>query len=191
MKLWIALGVILVVLFWGVSSYNGLVPLDENVKAKWGQVENLYQRRSDLVPNLVETVKGVAGFEKSTFTDVAEARAKVGQIKITAESLTPEALAGFQQAQAGLSGALSRLMAVAEAYPELKSNQNFLDLQKQLEGTENRIAVGRKDFNEAVQTYNPEVRRFPKVMIAGLLGFKEKPYFKSEEGSEKAPKISF
>ena len=182
--------------FWGVRSYNKLVHLDQAVQAQWSQVENVYQRRADLVPNLVETVKGAAAFEKDTFTAVAEARSKVGQV--SGEALRnalndPGAFEKFQQAQAGLSSALSRLMAVAEAYPELKANANFRDLQAQLEGTENRIAVERKRFNEAAQAFNTKRMSFPTVIIAGFFGsrFNEKPYFKAAEGAEKAPQVKF
>jgi LemA protein len=178
------------------GSYNELVRLDQTVQAQWGQVQNVYQRRLDLIPNLVETVKGAAAFEKDTFTGVAEARAKVGQVSGDALKNVvndPQAFSRFQQAQAGLSSALSRLMVVVEKYPELKANQNFRDLQAQLEGTENRIAVERMRFNEAAQAFNTKRMSFPTVLIAGLFGsrFTEKPYFKAEEGAEKAPKVKF
>jgi LemA protein len=178
------------------GSYNELVRLDQAVQAQWGQVQNVYQRRLDLIPNLVETVKGAAAFEKDTFTGVAEARAKVGQVSGDALKNVvndPQAFSRFQQAQAGLSSALSRLMVVVEKYPELKANQNFRDLQAQLEGTENRIAVERMRFNEAAQAFNTKRMSFPTVLIAGLFGsrFTEKPYFKAEEGAEKAPKVKF
>jgi LemA protein len=178
------------------GSYNTLVTLDQAVQAQWGQVQNVYQRRLDLIPNLVETVKGAAAFEKDTFTGVAEARAKVGQVSGDALKNVvndPQAFSRFQQAQAGLSSALSRLMVVVEKYPELKANQNFRDLQAQLEGTENRIAVERMRFNEAAQAFNTKRMSFPTVLIAGFFGsrFSEKPYFKAEEGAEKAPKVKF
>jgi LemA protein len=179
-----------------IGSYNTLVHLDQAVQAQWGQVQNVYQRRADLVPNLVETVKGAAAFEKDTFTQVAEARSQVG--KVTAESLQnvandPQAFERFQQAQSGLSSALSRLMVVVEKYPDLKANANFRDLQAQLEGTENRIAVERKRFNDAAQAFNTKRMSFPTVIIAGFFGsrFNEKAYFRAAEGAEKAPQVRF
>jgi LemA protein len=179
-----------------IGSYNSLVQLDQAVQSQWGQVQNVYQRRADLVPNLVETVKGAAAFEKDTFTQVAEARAQVG--KVSSESLQnvandPQAFERFQQAQAGLSSALSRLMVVVEKYPDLKANANFRDLQAQLEGTENRIAVERKRFNDAAQAFNTKRMSFPTVIIAGFFGsrFNEKAYFKAAEGAEKAPQVRF
>jgi LemA protein len=179
-----------------IGSYNSLVQLDQAVQSQWGQVQNVYQRRADLVPNLVETVKGAAAFEKDTFTQVAEARAQVG--KVTSESLQnvtndPQAFERFQQAQAGLSSALSRLMVVVEKYPDLKATANFRDLQAQLEGTENRIAVERKRFNDAAQAFNTKRMSFPTVIIAGFFGsrFNEKAYFKAAEGAEKAPQVRF
>ena len=183
--------VVLVVL--GVSvmaSYNRLVTLEENVKTAWSQVENVYQRRADLIPNLVETVKGARDFEKETLTAVVEARAKVGQVSFNG---VPDAqqFQRFQEAQQGLSSALSRLMVVVERYPELKATQNFRDLQVQLEGTENRIAVERRRFNEAAQAFNTARRRFPTVIIANLFGFHERPYFQAAEGAEKPPAVKF
>ncbi len=177
----------------GVGAYNGLVRLDQAVQAQWGQVENVYQRRADLVPNLVETVKGAAAFEKDTFTAVAEARAKVGQVNATGIANDPQAFARFQQAQDGLSSALSRLMVVVEKYPDLKATQNFRDLQAQLEGTENRIAVERMRFNETAQAFNTKRMSFPTVLIAGFFGsrFNEKAYFKAQPGAETAPKVTF
>jgi LemA protein len=182
-----------IVVLAGVGTYNSLVSLDQKVLAQWGQVENQYQRRADLVPNLVETVKGAADFERETFTAVTEARAKVGQIQIQPGQLTPDALAQFQQAQDGLSSALSRLLVVVEKYPELKATQNFRDLQAQLESTENRIAQERRVFNETAQAFNTKRMRFPTVLIAGLFGerFKEKPFFKAQTGAETAPKVKF
>jgi LemA protein len=172
--------------------YNTLVTMEEQVNGAWSQVENQYQRRADLIPNLVNTVKGYADFEKSVLTEVTEARSKVGQTQLSAEDLSdPEKFQQFQNAQDQLSGALSRLLVVVEAYPELKANENFLALQAQLEGTENRIAVERKRFNEAVQTYNTEIRTFPTLITAGLFGFKEKQYFKSKEGSDQVPEVDF
>ena len=183
--------VVLVVL--GVSvmaSYNRLVTLEENVKTAWSQVENVYQRRADLIPNLVETVKGARDFEKETLTAVVEARAKVGQVNFNG---VPDAqqFQRFQEAQQGLSSALSRPMVVVERYPELKATQNFRDLQVQLEGTENRIAVERRRFNEAAQAFNTARRRFPTVIIANLFGFHERPYFQAAEGAEKPPAVKF
>jgi LemA protein len=199
----IALGVIaaivLIVLIFGgmiASSYNSLVTLDQAAQAQWGQVENVYQRRADLIPNLVNTVKGAANFEQSTLTAVTEARSRVGQVTSGAvENVArdPQAFARFQQAQDGLSSALSRLMVVVEKYPELKANQNFRDLQAQLEGTENRISVERKRFNETAQDFNTKRDKFPTVIIASLFGsrFQEKPYFKAQTGAEKAPEVKF
>src|SRR4051812_41698352 len=179
-----------------VSGYNSLVRLDQDVRASWGQVENVYQRRADLVPNLVETVKGAAAFEKDTFTAVATARAPVGQGSAAGagkNTSDPEAMAKFQQAQDGLSSALSRLLVVSERYPELKATAAFRDLQAQLEGTENRIAVERMRFNEAAQAFNTKRQSFPTVIIAGFFGdrFKEKPYFKAQAGADVAPKVKF
>jgi len=186
------LGLLLLLVMWGVGVYNRMVGLDESVRSAWSQVENQYQRRADLIPNLVETVKGYAAQEKSVFTEVAEARARVGQITVTKEVLEdPDAFAKFQQAQDGLSSALSRLLAVAENYPELKSNENFMALQNQLEGTENRITVARKGYNDVVQSFNTTVRTFPGSMVAGFAGFREKPYFKAKEGSDVAPQVKF
>ena len=196
----ICCGVILVVvvLVLGLAvagGYNSLVALDQAVRAQWGQVENVYQRRADLVPNLVETVKGAAAFEKDTFTAVAEARSRVGQVAGGGESVPndPAAFAKFQQAQDGLSSALSRLMVVVENYPELKATANFRDLQAQLEGTENRISVERMRFNETAQAFNTRRQTFPTVLIAGLFGdrFRQKAYFKAQEGTETAPKVKF
>ncbi len=176
-----------------VGTYNSLVKLGQAVEAQWGQVENVYQRRADLVPNLVETVKGAADFEKETFTAVVEARARVGQVQLSADNLSPENLARFQEAQEGLSSALSRLLVVVEKYPELNATQNFRDLQAQLESTENRITVERMRFNEAAQAFNTRRMRFPTVLIAGFFGekFKEKAYFKAQAGAETAPKVKF
>ncbi len=188
-------GLLLVVLLtvgWGVGVYNKIVAKDEGVKSAWSQVENQYQRRYDLIPNLVETVKGFAKQEKEVLIGVTEARASVGQMKVTPEVLNnPQAFQNFQKAQDGLGSALSRLMVVVEKYPELKSNQNFLELQSQLEGTENRIAVERLRFNEIVQEFNTMIRRFPAKMIAGFCGFREAQYFQSVEGSDKAPQVKF
>lgn len=178
---------------WGVRSYNNMVTMDESVKEKWSQVENQYQRRYDLIPNLVETVKGYASHEKETFTAVTEARAKLGgMVNIGEEVLNdPAMFEKYQQAQATLSGALQRLMVVQENYPELKANQNFLALQDQLEGTENRISVERKRFNETAKAYNIYIKQFPRAFIANMFGFSEKPYFEAVEGTEVAPRVEF
>jgi LemA protein len=177
---------------WGTSKYNSLVQLDETVNQAWAQVQNQYQRRSDLIPNLVEVVKGYAKHEQAVFENVAEARAGVGKLTVTPEVLKdPQMFQKFQAAQAGLSGALSRLLAVAENYPQLKANENFLQLQAQLEGTENRISVERKRFNEVVQDYNIRVRTFPTSIIAGMYNFTQKQYFQAEPGTEKAPTVKF
>lgn len=184
--------VVFLVFSYGVSKYNQLVSLNEEVTKAWSQVENQYQRRYDLIPNLVETVKGVANFEKETYIAVTEARAKVGQIQITPQMLEdPQAFERFQAAQDNLSSALSRLLVAVENYPQLKANENFLQLQAQLEGTENRISVERKRFNEAVQNYNIAIKRFPTNLIAGMFGFREKQYFKAVTGAETAPKVQF
>lgn len=168
-----------------------MVKLDEDVKTKWNQVETQYQRRSDLIPNLVSTVKGAAKFEQSTLTAVVEARAKATQIKVSADDLSPEKLEKFQAAQGQISQALGKLMVLTENYPELKATQQFSDLSVQLEGTENRIAVARKDFNDAVQEYNVKVRSFPNNLTAGMFGFKQRAGFKADAGAENAPKVQF
>jgi LemA protein len=177
--------------FWG--TYNRLVTLDQNVNKKWGDVQSVYQRRADLIPNLVNTVQGAANFEKSTIVEVTNARASVGQVKIDPSKAPtdPAQLEQFQAAQGALSSALSRLLVVVERYPELKSNQNFLGLQAQLEGTENRISVERNNFNAAVQDFNTAVRRFPTNMIAGMFGFSARPFFAAQPGAEKAPAVNF
>ena len=188
----IAAIVAVVAIFWGMGQYNGLVRSQEGVNAAWSQVENVYQRRMDLIPNLVATVKGVAEFEKETYTAVAEARSRSGQITISKEVLeNPETFRKFEESQGQLSSALSRLLAVAENYPQLKANQNFLELQSQLEGTENRIAVERRRFNEVAQEYNTRVRTFPGSLLAGLFGFQQRPYFASAPGADTAPKVEF
>ncbi len=177
--------------FYGCG-YNTLVSLDEKVNQAWAQVQNQYQRRMDLIPNLVKTVEGVANFEKSVMTQVTEARSHVGQMTLKPEDLSdPDKFAQYQKAQDQLGSALSRLLVVSENYPQLKANENFLQLQSQLEGTENRIAVERKKFNEAVQEYNTSTRTFPRVIVAKMFGFKEKEYFKAKEGSENAPDVKF
>ena len=177
---------------WTVVSYNKLVGLSQSVDAQWAQVENVYQRRADLIPNLVETVKGAANFEKETYTAVAEARSRVGQVAVDKSTVDdPAALQRFQQAQDQLSGALSRLLVVAERYPDLKATQAFRDLQAQLEGTENRISVERMRFNEVARDFNARRASFPTVLVAGLLGFHEKAYFQAQAGAETAPKVKF
>ena len=174
-----------------MSSYNGMVNEDENVNLQWSEVENQYQRRLDLIPNLVNVVKGYASHEKETLEGVIEARAKATQTTIDPSNMNEEQLANFQKAQDGLSGALNRLMVVVEKYPELKANENFLQLQAQLEGTENRITLARKDYNDAATIYNKEVRRFPNNMLAGIFGFSVRPQFKAQEGAESAPTVQF
>ena len=175
---------------WG--TYNGLVTEQQNVESKWSQVENVYQRRADLIPNLVATVKGYASHEKETLEAVTASRSQVGSIKMTPEMLNdPTAMKKFEQAQAGLTSALSRLMVVVEKYPGLKANENFLGLQSQLEGTENRITVERRNFNEAAQTYNTKVMRFPSNIFGRMFGFQKKAYFQSAPGSDKAPVVDF
>lgn len=176
---------------WLMKGYNGMVELDENVNREWSQVENQYQRRLDLIPNLVNVVKGYAAHEKETLEGVIEARAKATQTTIDPSNMTEEQLANFQKAQDGLSGALNRLMVVVEKYPELKANENFLQLQAQLEGTENRITVARKGYNDAATIYNKLVRRFPNNMLAGIFGFSVRPQFKAQEGAESAPTVQF
>jgi LemA protein len=188
---WIGIGALVVLVLWIFSSYNGIVGKEEAVKSQWGTVESQYQRRSDLIPNLVNTVKGYAQFEQETLTKVIEARANATSVKVDPANLTPERLAQFQQAQEGVTSALSRLLVVVEKYPDLKANQNFLDLQSQLEGTENRIAVERKRFNDVVNTYNKSVRTFPGVLVAKISGFEPKGYFEASEGAEKAPTVTF
>jgi len=171
--------------------YNTMVRLDEQVTAQWAQVENVYQRRSDLIPNLVSTVKGAANFEQETLTQVIEARAKASSINVDASNLTPESVAQFQAVQGQLSQSLGRLLATVEAYPQLKANQNFLELQAQLEGTENRITVERQKFNTVTQEYNSKIRTFPNNLTAGMFGFKAKGYFQAEAGANTAPKVEF
>ena len=188
----VVLAVIALLLFsWGKNTYNGLVQSDEAVQAAWSQVENVYQRRADLIPNLVATVKGYAEHESSTLQAVIDARAKATQVTVDATNLTEEQIAKYQAAQGELSQALGRLIAVSEAYPDLKANENFKDLQAQLEGTENRITVERQKFNETAQSYNTKIRTFPTNLIAGLFNFDRKGYFKAAEGAETAPKVEF
>lgn len=187
----ILIGVAILFTFSMCGSYNTAVGKDEGVKAAWSQVENQYQRRADLIPNLVNTVKGYANFEQSTLTAVIEARSSASQIKVDPNQLTPENIQRFEQAQQGLSGALNRLMVLTENYPDLKANQNFMDLQKQLEGTENRITQERKKFNESVNDYNAYIRKFPTNLVVGMFGFSPKGYFQAAPGSEKAPEVKF
>lgn len=183
--------VILIVFFWFRNSYNGMVRMNEQVSAQWSNVENQYQRRLDLIPNLVNTVKGYAGHEQQTLTDVVNARAKATQTQINFDQLDEATLQRINRTQGELTSALSRLMAISESYPDLKANQNFLELQAQLEGTENRISVERRKFNDSVRSYNAYIRQFPKNMIAGMFGFTPKPYFEAAAGAEQAPKVEF
>ena len=190
-NLLIVIAVVVVLALMGGCSYNGMVKSDENVKGKWGQVQTQYQRRSDLIPNLVSTVKGEANFEKGTLTEVTNARARATSIQVDPTKLTPESIQQYQQAQGQLSTALGRLLVASENYPTLRANDAFRNLQVQLEGTENRISVARRDFNESVQTYNSKIRSFPANITAKIFGFAEKGYFQGEAGSEKAPKVQF
>lgn len=183
--------VILSIFLWFRGSYNGMVNMSEGVSSQWSNVENQYQRRSDLIPNLVNTVKGYAAHEQQTLDDVVNARAKATQTQINFDQLDEAALKKINNVQGELSSALSRLMAISESYPDLKANQNFLELQAQLEGTENRIAVERRKFNETVKSYNSFIRQFPKNIIAGMFGFVPKPYFEATAGAENAPKVEF
>ena len=188
----IVLGVIAIALFsWVKNGYNGLVKNQEKVETAWAQVENVYQRRADLIPNLVETVKGYAKHESETLEGVINARANATKVTIDPTNMTPEDLKKYQEAQGEVTSALSRLIAVSEAYPDLKANQNFLELQNQLEGTENRIAVERNKFNEVAREYNTQRRTFPTNILAGIFNFGEKPYFQAQEGADKAPKVDF
>ena len=191
MKKWIWIGVVAVVVIFFYATYNGFVNKEEGLKSAWSNVETQYQRRADLIPNLVSTVKGYAAHETQTLNEVIEARARATSINLSADDLTPERLQQFQQAQAQVRSALGRLIAVSESYPDLKANRNFLELQAQLEGTENRIAVARKDFNAVAQRYNVSVRRFPANLVARMFGFGPKPYFESAEGTEAAPQVTF
>ncbi len=194
-KLWITLGILallaLMAFQWVKSFQNNAVGYEEGINKQWANVESAYQRRADLIPNLVNTVKGYAKHEKETLEAVIKARAQATQIKIDPANLTPEKLAQFQKAQQGLSGALNRLLLVVERYPELKADKHFLELQSQLEGTENRINVERNKYNQAVQVYNTYIRRFPNNILASMFGFKPKAYFQAEKGAEKAPKVQF
>ena len=187
----ILIAVIAIAAIWGISAYNGLVKMDESVNTAWSNVENQYQRRADLIPNLVNTVKGYAAHEKETLEAVLAARSKATQMTIDPENLTPEKLQEYQKAQGEIGAALGRLLAITEAYPDLKANQNFMELQAQLEGTENRISVERRNFNEVARTYNTSIRTFPKNILAGMFGFDKRPYFEAEEGANKAPEVKF
>ena len=187
----IVLIVVAVIVVWGIGAYNSLVKNEEGVKSAWSQVENVYQRRADLIPNLVATVKGYATHESATLEGVVEARAKATQMTVNVDDLSEEKIAEFQKAQGELGSALGRLMAITEAYPDLKANENFRDLQAQLEGTENRIAVERKAYNQVAQEYNTSIRVFPRNIIASVFGFKVKGYFEAEEGAQTAPKVEF
>lgn len=187
----ILVAVIAIIALWGVKTYNACVTSEANVETAWAQVENQYQRRADLIPNLVNTVKGYAAHEQSTLEQVVAARAQATAITLDASTLTPDQIEAYQQAQGQLSTALGRLMAISEAYPDLKANQNFLQLQEQLEGTENRITVARNTFNEQARVFNTMIRRFPANLITGMLGFEKKPYFEAESGAEKAPVVEF
>jgi LemA protein len=187
----VILGLVFILGMWGCGGYNGLVKQDEQVKNKWNDVQSQYQRRADLIPNLVNTVKGEANFEQTTLQNVIEARAKAMQMRVDANDLTPEKLQQFQQSQGQLSQALGRLLVLTENYPTLRANDAFRNLQAQLEGTENRITVSRNDFNASVNTYNTKVRSFPTNIFAGIMGFKAREGFKAEVGSENAPKVDF
>ena len=187
----VLLAVLALIVITGISAYNSLVTLEENVSKSWANVEGQYQRRADLIPNLVATVKGYAKHESETLENVVAARAKATQVTVDAEKLTPEKLRAFQAAQSEVSSALGRLLMVVENYPDLKANQNFLELQAELAGTENRIAVERSRFNEAAKMFNVAVRRFPNNIFAAIFGFSGKPYFEAEKGSQAAPKVSF
>jgi LemA protein len=189
--LFIVLGVIAVIFIGIIVMYNGLNTAEENVNQKWADVESQYQRRADLIPNLVNTVKGYAAHEKTTLEEVISARSQAMQIKIDADNMTPEKLSQYQKAQGDVTTALSKLLALSENYPDLKANQNFLELQAQLEGTENRINVARKDFNDATNKYNVSIRRFPRNIVAGMFGFQRKAYFEAAAGAEVAPKVQF
>lgn len=187
----IIIAVVAVIVIWAVSMYNGLVTMDESVNSQWANVETQYQRRADLIPNLVNTVKGYASHEKETLEGVVEVRSKATQMQVNANDLTPEKLAEYQKAQGAVTSALGKLLAITENYPDLKANQNFLELQAQLEGTENRINVARTNFNNAAQAYNTAIRRFPKSLFASMFGFDKHAYFEAAEGTETAPTVSF
>ena len=187
----IVIALVAIAAIWGISAYNGLVKMDEGVNTAWSNVENQYQRRADLIPNLVNTVKGYAAHEKETLEAVMSARSKATQMTIDPENLTPEKLQEYQKAQGEIGSALGRLLAITEAYPDLKANENFRDLQAQLEGTENRITVERQKFNETAKVYNTNIRKFPQTIFAGMFGFEKKGYFEAQQGAEKAPEVKF
>lgn len=187
----IVLAIVVILIAWAVKAYNGLVVKDETCSKQWSKVESQYQRRMDLIPNLVNTVKGYASHEEATLLKVIEARNQASQVKIDAENMTQEQLNSFQQSQENLSSAIRGLNIVVEKYPDLKANQNFLELQSQLEGTENRIAVERQRYSDVVNEYNTSVRRFPNSLFASMFGFDKKPYFESQTGAENAPKVEF
>jgi LemA protein len=187
----ITLIIIAVIAIWAFTGYNGLVTMDENVSGQWANVETAYQRRADLIPNLVNTVKGYAAHEQTTLEDVVKARSEATQLKVDATDLTPEKLEAYQKAQGAVTSALGKLLAITENYPDLKANQNFLELQAQLEGTENRINVARTNFNDAAKVYNTAIRRFPRNIIAGLFGFEKRAYFEAAEGASQAPQVQF
>ena len=187
--LFVILGLILILFFWGCNGYNGLISADQGVKKVWSNVETNYQRRTDLYSSVIKTIEGSANFEKSTLKEVLEARSKATQIKVDIND--PVSLEAYQKAQANLQGSFSRLMAVAENYPDLKTTSAFRDFQTQIEGTENRINVARQDYNKSIEDYNLRVKRFPSVILARLFGYNEKPYYKADEGTEKAPEIKF
>ena len=191
MKKWIWLAIPVVLVMWGIGQYNKIITLDEAATGQWANVESAYQRRADLIPNLVATVKGYAEHERETLEAVVNARSRATSVNINADDLSPEKMAEFQAAQDQLSGALSRLLVVVESYPDLKANQNFLELQSQLEGTENRINVERNRFNETVKTFNAKIRRFPGNIFAGMMGRERKGYFESAPGAEQAPEVEF
>ena len=191
-RTWIIIAiVVLLAILWGVRRYNAFVTMEEGVTGQWANVESQYQRRSDLIPNLVNTVRGYADFEQETLTQVIEARAKATSVTVDPTNITPQSLAAFQQAQEGVSSALSRLLVTIERYPDLKANQNFMDLQHQLESTENRIALERRKFNDTVRGFNTSIRKFPNSLIAGITGFDQKGYFEAVAGSEDAPVVEF
>lgn len=187
----ITIGIIAIAVMWCISGYNGLVSMDEGVQNKWADVETQYQRRADLIPNLVNTVKGYAAHEKETLESVVKARSEATSVKIDPSNMTAEQMAQYQNAQNGVTSTLSKLLLVVEKYPDLKANQNFQELQSQLEGTENRIAVARRDYNAVAKDYNTAVRKFPKNILAGMFGFEKKEYFEAQEGSEAAPEVKF
>lgn len=187
----IIIALVAIIVLFGVTTYNSMVSKQEGVSKAWSNVENQYQRRSDLIPNLVNTVKGYTTHEQGTLEAVVKARSEATQVKVDPENLTPEALQKYQQAQGNVGSALGRLLMLTESYPDLKANQNFIELQAQLEGTENRISVERNRFNEVAQEYNTYIRKFPKNIFAGIFGFDKRPYFEAEAGSEKAPKVEF